>query len=202
MVTRVSVLEPLVMYFPMSQVNAFPSRTVVVRAAAGMPAAIRDTIAVIKQMEPAAVPTPFLTMDEWIGRQMGPQKLGATVLAALGVIAAILTVLGVYVLAESMASARKREIGIRAALGATRGQLGGLVLSETSRLVGLGLAVGLAISWGLAGLIRAFLFKVEPLDPITLGIVSGTLLALALAVSVRPAISAARVNLARVLREE
>jgi ABC-type antimicrobial peptide transport system permease subunit len=201
-ITRVSVLEPLVMYFPMAQEDVIPSRTVVVRAVADMPAAIRETIALVKQMEPTLVPTPFLKMDEWISRQMGPQKFGVTVLGALGFIAMLLTVLGTYVLAESMASARRREMGIRAALGASRGQLGRLVLSQTARLVGLGLGVGLGVSWLLASLIRAFLFQVEPFDLVTLGVVSGTILALALAVSLKPAAFAARVNLARVLREE
>jgi hypothetical protein len=56
---------------------------------------------------------------------MGAQRFGATVLGALGVIAVLLTVLGTYVLAESMAVLRMREMGIRAALGATRRQLAG-----------------------------------------------------------------------------
>lgn len=69
---------------------------------------------------------------------MGAQRFGATVLGALGVIAVLLTLLGAYVLSDSMATMRMREMGIRAALGATRRQLGSIVLAETVRLVGIG----------------------------------------------------------------
>jgi ABC-type antimicrobial peptide transport system permease subunit len=110
--------------------------------------------------------------------------------------------LGTYVLAESMAVMRMREMGIRAALGASGRQLGGIVLAETARLVGVGLLVGLALAWMGANTIRAFLFKVQPLDPATLGGVAATILLLALAVSLRPAWRAARVDLGAVLKEE
>jgi putative ABC transport system permease protein len=124
------------------------------------------------------------------------------VLGALSIIAVLLTVLGTYVLAETMAAARRREMGIRAALGATRRQLGDLVLRETVHLVGLGLLAGLGLAWLGAGTIRAFLFQVEPLDVATLASVSGLILTLALGVSLRPAIRAGRVELARLLRED
>ena len=133
---------------------------------------------------------------------MGAQRFGTVVLGALGTIAILLTVLGTYVLAESMAVLRMREMGIRAALGATRRQLGAIVLAETGRLIGLGLVAGLVMAWAGAGLIRAFLFRVEPLDPVTLATVSAAIVALALVVSLRPALRAARVDLGRVLKEE
>jgi ABC-type antimicrobial peptide transport system permease subunit len=101
-----------------------------------------------------------------------------------------------------MASARMREMGIRAALGAQRRQLAAIVLGETARLVGVGVVAGLGLAWLSAGTIRAFLFQVQPLDPLTLGGVSVTILLLALAVSGRAALRVARVDLARVLRAE
>ena len=117
-------------------------------------------------------------------------------------IAAVLTLFGVYVLAESMTALRRREMGVRAALGATRSQLSRLILAETARLVVLGVMTGAVLAWFGAGLIRSFLFRVDLFDVATIGtIVSGVLL-LALAVSLRPAFRAGRVDLARVLREE
>jgi len=82
---------------------------------------------------------------------MAPQTFGVTVLGALGGIAVLLTALGIYVVAEGLAVARRREMGIRGALGASRGQLGALMLSETGRLVGAGIAAGLALAWLGAG---------------------------------------------------
>ncbi len=99
------------------------------------------------------------TMQERIGRQMGAQQFAGTVMAALGVVAILLTLLGAYVLADSMASVRMREMGIRAALGATRRQLGSIVLTQTARLVGIGIMAGLALAWLGANMIRAFLFR-------------------------------------------
>jgi ABC-type antimicrobial peptide transport system permease subunit len=101
-----------------------------------------------------------------------------------------------------MAMQRQREMGIRAALGASGRRLALLVLGETARLVGLGLAAGLVLAWTGSSMIRAFLFRVQPLDPVTLGGVAAVILTLALAVSLRPARHAAHVDLGRVLREE
>jgi ABC-type antimicrobial peptide transport system permease subunit len=141
-------------------------------------------------------------MDEQILNQMGPQRFGMLVLAALGTIAVLLTILGTYVLAASMASARRREMSIRAALGANRGQLAGLVLGEALRLVGAGVAIGLFLAWAGAGTIRGFLYQVEPLDAATLSLVSAAMVALTLLVCAGPAVRTARVDLARVLRED
>ena len=110
--------------------------------------------------------------------------------------------MGRYVLAETMAVMRTRELGIRAALGATTKSLTILVLRESVVLVGLGLGAGLLLSYLGANVVRAFLFRVQPLDPTTLGAVATLILLPAIAVSMRPALRAARVDLAEVLRSE
>jgi putative ABC transport system permease protein len=142
------------------------------------------------------------TIDAGILEDMAPQRFGLTVMGALGTIALLLSVLGTYVLAESSAVLRRREMGIRAALGASGKQLGGILLTDTVRLVGIGLVIGFGVSWLGAGMIRSFLFQVEPLDPLVTGGVAGAIIALALVVSLRPAIATARVDLARVLRDD
>ena len=76
--------------------------------------------------------------------------------------------LGIYVITESMAVMRAREMGIRAALGARSAHLAGIVLQETVLLVGVGLASGLVLVWAGSNTIRAFLFRVQPLDAVTL----------------------------------
>jgi putative ABC transport system permease protein len=200
-VTRVSVLEPLDMYFPVRQTKPLPYRTLVVRARGDAEAASRQIMTAIRNVDSAVAPAPLLTLEDQIAQQMAPQRFGATVLGALGAIAILLTILGTYVLGESMAIMRMREMGIRAALGATRRQLGASVLAETGRLVGLGLAAGLGLAWMGASTIRSFLFQIQPLDPITLGSVAGLILALALIASVRPALRAARVDLATILKD-
>jgi putative ABC transport system permease protein len=129
-------------------------------------------------------------------------QFGLFVLASLGAIVLLLTVLGTYLRAETMAVMRTREVGIRAALGATSKSLTILVLRESVVLVGIALGVGLLLSYIGANVIRAFLFRVQPLDPATLGAVAALILLLAVATSLRPASRAARVDLAQVLRSE
>ena len=201
-VTNVTVLEPLILYLPVSQGKPGMVRDLTVRAAGRIEDAQRAIFAAVRELDPQVIPTPPRTLEERMADQMGPQRVGATVLGALGAIAVLLTLLGTYVLAESMASARMKEMGIRAALGATRRQLGAIVLTDTARLTVAGIAAGLALAWLGTTTIRSVLFQVEPFDPLTIGSVALLILVLALAVSLRAALRVARVDLARVLRNE
>jgi len=201
-IINVSALEPLALYLPLAQQAPSTNRTIVFRASDDVTAAKREAMSAIRQLDPNVIPGLMLSIDESLSMQMSSQQFGVVVLTALGVIAVLLTVLGTYVLAESMAVLRMREMGIRAALGASGRQLGAIVLAETARLVGFGLLVGFLLAWVSASTIRAFLFKVQPLDPATLAGVAALILILALAGSLRPAWRAARVDLGTVLKEE
>jgi ABC-type antimicrobial peptide transport system permease subunit len=206
-ITKVSDLQPLVMYLPVAQDFGAPiwRRQMMARPAGDLKWAEAEIAATVRQLDSAERLAPevtVLTMDEQMSRQMGPQRLGATVLGALGGLALLLTLLGTYVLAESMAVVRRREMGIRAALGARGLNLGAIVLSETGRLVGLGLVVGLFIVWADATTIRAFLLKTEPLDIPSLAGTAGLILIVTAFVSLRPAIAASRIDIVRVLRDE
>lgn len=202
LITSVTTLQPLDIYWPIAQTAPGTYCTFMLRAATGADAARREVASVIRHLDASVTPAPMLTIDERLAAQMTPQRFGAVVMGTLGFIATLLTILGAYVLAESMAVRRRREMGIRASLGARGSQLGGLVLAETGRLVGLGLMIGLGLAWVGANTIRAFMFRTEPLDPSTLGGVAAVILVLTMVVSLRPALRAARVDLARVLREE
>jgi predicted permease len=200
LIASVTRLEPAVLYLPMAQSAPGEARTIVVRAASDADAARRAVHSAVRQLDPAVTPGALLTLAERLATQMGPQRFGMTILGALGSFAVLLTALGIYVLAESMTVLRMRELGIRAALGANGRHLAAIVLAEAGRLVGLGLLAGLLLAWSGANTIRALLFLVQPLDPATLAGAAGLLLALALAASLRPALRAARVDLATVLR--
>jgi len=204
LITSVRALEPLVLYVPLGQVPEapFPGRVVTFHTSGDPSIAMRQAAQVIHELSPADAIPAFTTIDDQITRQMSPQRFGATVMGALGVIATLLTLFGIFVLVESMSGLRRREMGLRAALGATGAQLSALVLGDTLWLVGAGVGLGLLLSWLGAGLVRAFLFHVQPFDiPTIATVVLGIGLA-ALGVSLRPALRAARVDLASVLREE
>jgi MacB-like periplasmic core domain len=202
LIRDVAVLEPLVMYTPLAQSEEARGSTFVVLAAGSAAAARREILSAIRQMDGAITPSPLLTIDDRMAAQMGPQRFGALVMGALGFVAVLLTIVGSYVVAESTAVARRREMAVRAALGARSTQLALTVLVQTLRLVGAGLLCGLALAWLGANTIRTLLYHIQPLDPATLGGVAALILLLSLAVSVKPALQVAWIDLNRVLREE
>jgi predicted permease len=201
-IASVQSLEPLVMYRPIAQAPTSLAPTMALSAAGDPALAVHDATAVIHAMEPSIAIPQLMTINAYLNEEMGPQRFGATLLGGLGAIAALLTLFGMYVLAESMAAVRRREMGVRAALGASRSQLSARVLSQTTRLVGMGIGVGLLLTWLGAGLIRAFLFRIEAFDLPTIATVIVVMFGLTMAVTLRPALRAASVDLARLLREE
>jgi predicted permease len=201
LIVSVNATEPLVVYQPVVQRPAL-GLEFALRATGDARAALRETMATVRTQDPRVAVEALMTVDEQLARQMNPQRFGIYVLSGLGGIALLLTVLGTYVIAESMVVRRRRELGIRAALGARSAQLRRLVLRDTARLVGIGLIAGLALAVAGARLIRSLLYQVEPLDPLVLVTAAALIFGLALLVSLRPALAATRVDLTRALREE
>jgi predicted permease len=202
LITEVGTTEPFIAYQPFAQLRRASTATLVLRAADDPGAAMREALAAARALDTRVNLLQVTTLDERMAEQMSPQRFGIHVLGALGGIALLLTVLGTYVVAESMVVRRRRELGIRAALGARSAQLRALVLRDTARLVGVGLIAGLALAFAGARLIRSLLYQVEPLDPIVLVTAAALIFGLALLVSLRPALAATRVDLMRSLREE
>jgi predicted permease len=200
-ITDVTAAQPLDIYLPVAQAGPDMRTDIAVRPAGDPAIAQREVLSTIRQIDPMVIPPVLQTLNERIAEQMAPQRFGASIMGALGGVAILLTLLGIYVIAESMAVVRAREMGIRAALGARATHLAGIVLKETVRLVGVGLAVGLLLVWAGSNTIRVFLFRVQPLDAITLATMVALILFLATAVSLRPAVRAARVDVCRVLKE-
>lgn len=201
LVTNVNVLEPLALYYTMRQKPPSQAQSLHVRsrlAAAVVGAEIRN---VVSRVDPRVVPSPPATLRDLLARQMSPQQFGAAVLGALASVALILTLLGTYVIAETMAQARQRELGIRAALGGSSLHLGGLIITESLVLIGLGIVGGLGLTWAAASTVGALLYQTEPFDLNALVGATAAILGLALLVSARPALRAARVDIAALLRE-
>jgi hypothetical protein len=141
-------LQPLGLYRPFGQHVPPPpcqgcgGRYLTVRASGDVRAAMGAVTEAVRALDPQIRLDPMASIEASFLDQMAPQRFGMTVMGALGVIALLLSVLGAWVLAESMATERRREMGIRAALGARGGDLRWLMLSETCRLVGFGVPSG------------------------------------------------------------
>lgn len=114
----------------------------------------------------------------------------------------MLAVTGLYGVTAYAVARRRREIGIRMALGARRGRVLRLFLREGSAVALLGVATGLGAAWGASRLLEGLLYGVAPGDPATYATVAAGLTAVALVATLLPARRATRVDPAPVLRTE
>ena len=103
-------------------------------------------------------------------------------------------ILGVFGVTSYLIALRSHEVGVRMALGATSGDILRMVLVQIAALVAVGTVLGLAGAFGLTRVLRGLLFGVEPTDPLTFALVAAILLVTAIAASLAPARSAARMD--------
>jgi hypothetical protein len=134
------------------------------------------------------------TLDEVLTRSMARTSFSLIMLAIAAGVALALGAIGIYGVISYVVSQRTRELGVRLALGADPGSVRQMVLKQGLVLAGAGVAIGLAAAVGLTRLMEALLFGVDPIDPITYGLVAVCLTAVALLASYLPARRAARVD--------
>jgi ABC-type antimicrobial peptide transport system permease subunit len=161
---------------------------------------IAAVTAIVNRLEPRArvTVTPLgERVDEWLA-ELSMAPLAASALGLFGLGLATVGMFGVF---AYVVRQRTREIGIRIALGATRGQVMRLVLTGSSRAVIAGLAAGTLGAIGASQVLREWLYGLSPLDPLTYGGVAVLLAASAMAASYVPARRAARLDPAQALRE-
>jgi predicted permease len=158
--------------------------------------------AVVKQDAPTMVEMSLASMEKNISKSLGQRRLALRLVAGFGVIALILSAVGMYgVLAYSVAL-RRREIGIRMALGSTRQGAARLVMGQAGKMVLLGLVPGIAGAWAAGHAVRSFLFGVKALDAQTLIGAGVVLLLVSATAAFFPALRAAQVDPAETLRAE
>ena len=142
------------------------------------------------------------TMDEIVSRSTSRQTFNMTLLSIFGAIALVLAAIGIYGLMAYSVQQRTQEIGIRMALGANRATIRKLIVWNGMRLTLIGMALGVAASFGLTRLIASFLFGVKTWDPTAFIAVPAILCAVALLAVWLPAMRASRVEPMRALHVE
>ena len=166
--------------------------------AAELSAAVRSSL---RQSDPRLEPRAMATLSQYIAYSASAYQATAALAGALGTVGLILTGLGVYGVVASRAARRTKEIGIRIALGAARGQVLGMVVTEGARLGLLGLVIGIPAALVTTRVMRSLLFVVDPWDPSAL-VAAIAMLCLAIAVAtLLPASRAVRTSPATALRE-
>ena len=156
----------------------------------------------IHQINPDQALAGLNTMEQIKADTVGPIHFRAQLLASFALLSLVLSAIGIYgVIAYSMAQ-RTREIGIRAALGATRGDILRLVLRSGLILTGLGLVLGIAGALGLTRVLASMLFQVKGYDPLTMATVAAALALVALLACLLPARKATKVDPVIALRTE
>jgi putative ABC transport system permease protein len=144
----------------------------------------------------------FQPMEQMIAGTMRMERFLAALLTIFALLTLVMVASGLYGTLALTVIQRRREIGIRMALGARAGSVAGMVVRSASAQVGTGLVVGLTASYWLTRLMAGFLFRLKPLDPVSIGFAAALLLMVGVVASLAPGVSAVRTDPARTLRAE
>jgi putative ABC transport system permease protein len=167
------------------------------------PAALAEPVRrLVKEVDPGVAVSGIATMDRMIADANGPSRFYATLVAIFAVLALVLAAVGIYGVMSYAVAQRTPEIGVRLALGAAQRQIFGLVVGESVKLAGIGLAIGLAGAAALARALRQLLFGVAGTDMATFAGTAVLLLLVAVLASYLPARRAMRIDPMEALRVE
>ncbi len=153
-------------FVPLAQ-QYLPRVSIVARTRSGGRIA-SELAAVVAAMNPNLPIVMSETLENHAEFGLVPQRVAGSVAGTLGVVGVLLAAFGVYGATAYAVARRTRDIGIRIALGADRRNIIALVLGQGMALVGIGSAIGLALAFAGALLIRTFLFGIPPADPVTI----------------------------------
>ncbi len=153
-------------------------------------------------MAPGIALDNFQTMQEAVEKNTFNQRLGLYLVGSFAGLAIAMVIAGLYGVLSQLVSYRRREIGVRMALGATRQIVATLILSQGIVLIGSGLGAGLILAFATGRLISGFLYQVKPLDPWTYLAVAVALPAIGLTAALLPARRAASIQPMQALRDE
>jgi predicted permease len=189
------------MYLPVEQ-NYRPDLVLHVRSA-GSPSAVLPSIqAAVRALDANLALFDVRTLDEHMEISTFIPRIAASMLGLFGLLGLLLAAVGLYGVVGFNAAQRTREIGLRAALGATRRQIVGLMLRDAVVVVGTGLAAGLALAIVVGRLVASQLTGVSGTDPVSFGVTAALLALVAACACVLPAWRAASLNPLNALRRD
>src|SRR5215475_5666481 len=189
-------------YMPHGQ-HAFNGATLslVVRTT-GDPDALTQTLRRLAHENAPDVPMKFTTMEAMLSENVAAPRFRTVLFACFAGLAVCLAMAGIYGVMTFTVGRRSNEIGLRIALGASRGSVARLVLGQGLALASIGLVLGLAASFAGTGLLRSMLFQVQPNDPTVYLAVALLVGVVTLAAGYLPARRAAKIDPLVALKQE
>jgi len=157
---------------------------------------------VILQVDPDVIPLEVMTMSGGNAIILFPLRMAAGLLGGFGALGLLLSSVGVVGSLAYSVSRRSHEVGVRMALGASPGNIVGMVVGGGMRLVGVGMAIGIVLALGVGQLLQGLLVGVSPTDPVAFLGVTALLASVALFASWLPARRAAAGDPLVVLRNQ
>jgi predicted permease len=187
---------------PQPQTWSFQPMFLVVRSDVDPQTMIEPVRRALRDIDPELPLANVRALEEVAGAALATRRLTLGLVAAFGVTALLLAVVGIYGVMAQAVGQRRHEFGVRQALGATQRDIMRLVLSSGAGMTGAGLAVGVVVAAASTRFLASLLYGVTPLDASTFAAVAGVLIAAAAAAAYLPARRAARVSAATALRAD
>ena len=180
-------------YFPVEQARP-GGMTFTLRLAGSSNTIASDIKRAINGIDPELPVFRVQTMQEWIDRALVGRRAPMLIASGFSMVALFLAGIGIYGVLAYGVTERKRELGVRMALGGSTASVFRLVLGDGLWIAGLGLAAGLTGSYFVGRLMQSLLFGVTPMNVSVIGLVTGVLAAVALIATAIPALRASRIN--------
>ena len=195
---------PYQCYYPYAQ-NTEPNRinfaTLVIHTENNPVLVIEPLRKVVADLDPNLAVSNVGRMEDLLARSFAIRQAASVVVSAFSAVALLLAAIGLYGVLSYSVSQKKRELGVRIALGAQTTSILVLVVNQGLRIVGIGLLIGLATGIALSGLVAGILYGVSANDPASIGLSIVALGLTAFAACLLPALRASRIDPITALRE-
>jgi putative ABC transport system permease protein len=190
------------LYVSYKQSSTFPIMNFVVKTETEPSSLVLPVQQRLQALDPRGVVFNVRPFDQFVADAVAPRRFNLWLFSAFGLLATVLAAAGIYATMNFAVVQRRREIGIRVALGAQKSAVMKLILGEGALLVSAGLVLGFAASLGLNQLLKSLLFGVSATDPSIYLLMATLVIVIALVASSIPARRATRIDPIRTLRSE
>jgi predicted permease len=202
-IRQVAMADPARPTMYLSNLQNSRVKTTIVARTAGDPLAMANAVRrKIWAIDPDQAITAVFTFDAAVSRALARPRLLTVLLGAFGLVGLALGVVGIYGMLAALVNERRREIGVRLALGARPGQVLSMIVRRGLALATAGVVIGLAAAFALSRFLVSVLYGIRPLDPLTFASMAAVLLAAAAIASWLPARRAAALDPVETLRTD